>query len=143
MTPPVALSVKQPWAALIVAGVKLVEVRTWSARRRGRVLIHAGKVPDERPEAWVHVTTPELRAATEPRGGIVGEAELVGCRYYDTAEAFAADAGLHLNDPGWFTPPRLYGFEFRTARPLPFRRYAGFTMFFKVEESPETAVPGL
>ena len=27
MTEPVALSVRQPWAALIVAGVKLVEVR--------------------------------------------------------------------------------------------------------------------
>lgn len=142
MTPPVALSVKQPWAALIVAGAKLVEVRTWSARRRGWVLIHAGKLPDERPEAWAHVTSPELRAAAELRGGVVGEAELVGCRSYATAEAFAADAGLHLNDPGWFAPPRLYGFEFRAARPLPFRRYPGFTMFFKVDDSPGTAVPG-
>ncbi len=129
-----ALSVKQPWAALIVAGVKLVEVRTWGTRRRGRVLIHAGRVPDERPEAWAQVTTPELRAAAGQRGGIVGEAELVGCRTYDTAEAFAADAGVHLNDPGWFAPPRLHGFEFRAARPLPFRRVTGFTMFFRVPQ---------
>jgi hypothetical protein len=135
MTPPVALSVKQPWAALIVAGVKLVEVRTWSARRRGRVLIHAGKVPDERPEAWAHVTTPEMKVAAALRGGIIGEAELVGCRYYDTAEEFSADASLHLNDPGWFAPPRLYGFEFRAARPLPFRRFTGFTMFFRVADA--------
>ena len=132
MTTPVALSVKQPWAALIVAGVKLVEVRTWATRRRGRILIHAGRLPDERPEAWAQVTTPELRAAADLRGGIVGEADLTGCRYYDTAEAFADDAGRHLNDPGWFAPPRLYGFEFRDARPLPFRRYTGFTMFFRV-----------
>lgn len=142
-----ALSVKQPWAALIVAGVKLVEVRTWGTRRRGRVLIHAGRLPDERPEAWAHVNTPELTAAAEQRGGIVGEAELVGCRTYETAEAFADDAGRHLNDPGWFRPPRLYGFEFRAARPLPFRRVTGFTMFFRVpdctDESPGTAVPGL
>ena len=142
-----ALSVKQPWAALIVAGAKLVEVRTWGTRRRGRVLIHAGRLADERPEAWVHVTTPELREAAGQRGGIVGEAELVGCRTYETAEAFAADADTHLNDPGWFAPPRLYGFEFRAARPLPFRTLTGFTMFFRVPEStaesPGTAVPGL
>ena len=53
-----ALSVKQPWAALLAAGVKTVEVRTWPTGRRGRLLIHAGKVPDERPEAWAWVTTP-------------------------------------------------------------------------------------
>ena len=47
-----ALSVKQPWAALLVAGVKTVEVRTWPTARRGRVLIHAGKIPDDRPEGW-------------------------------------------------------------------------------------------
>ena len=134
MTAPYALSVKQPWAALIVAGVKRVEVRTWASRRRGRLLIHAGKVPDDRPEAWAHVATPELRAAAELRGGIVGEAELVGCRCYETAEAFTADAADHLNAPGWFAPPRLYGFEFRAARPLPFRPYPGFTMFFRVQD---------
>ncbi|HYH64246.1 MAG TPA: ASCH domain-containing protein [Urbifossiella sp.] len=142
-----ALSVKQPWAALIVAGVKLIEVRTWGTRRRGRVLIHAGRLPDDRPEAWAQVTTPELWAAADQRGGIVGEAELVGCRTYETAEAFAADAESHLNDPGWFVPPRLHGFEFRAARPLPFRKLTGFTMFFRVPDStadsPGTAVPGL
>src|SRR3712207_8348570 len=30
-----ALSVKQPWAALLAAGVKTVEVRTWPTNRRG------------------------------------------------------------------------------------------------------------
>ncbi len=130
--PLVALSVKQPWAALILAGRKTVEVRTWPTRRRGRVLIHAGKVPDPRPEAWAHVDTDELRLAAARVGGIVGEAEVVGCRVYDAAAAFAADAGVHLNAPGWFRPPRLYGFEFRAARPLPFRPCPGQVFFFAV-----------
>jgi hypothetical protein len=141
MTEPVALSVKQPWAALIAAGVKTVDVRTWVAARRGRIFIHAGKRPDDRPEAWAHVATPGLRAAAALVGGIVGEAELVGCREYATAEAFAADAAAHLNAPGWFAPPRLYGFEFRAARPVEFRTCKGLTMFFKVQEPRGTAVP--
>lgn len=41
-TPAKALSVRRPWANLIVAGHKTVENRTWSTRYRGAVVIHAG-----------------------------------------------------------------------------------------------------
>jgi conserved domain protein len=41
------LSIQQPWASLIVAGLKDVENRTWKTNYRGRVLIHASgkKIP--------------------------------------------------------------------------------------------------
>jgi hypothetical protein len=129
----VALSVKQPWAALLVAGLKTVEVRTWLTRRRGRVLIHAGKQIDDRPEAWEWITTPELLEATQLRGGIIGVGEIETCRTYDTAEAFAADAGLHLNAPDWFAPPRLHGFLFREVHPVAYYPCPGQTFFFAVE----------
>jgi hypothetical protein len=129
----VALSVKQPWAALIVAGLKTVEVRTWPTRRRGRVLIHAGKLADDRPHGWARVATPELMEATRLRGGIVGVAELAACRCYETAEAFAADEPAHLNAPDWFVPPRLYGFVFRDVRSVGYHPCPGQTMFFGVE----------
>jgi hypothetical protein len=130
--------VKQPWAALIVAGLKTVEVRTWPTRRRGPLLIHAAKVADPRPAAWEHVATPELLEAARLRGGIVGEVEIAGCREYPAPEAFAADADAHLNAPDWFAPPRLYGFVLRAARPLTFYPYPGNTMFFRV---PGLALP--
>src|SRR5437016_1110202 len=50
-----ALSIKQPWAALLVHGHKTIEVRRWPTARRGTILIHAARVPDERPEAWRRV----------------------------------------------------------------------------------------
>jgi len=37
-----ALSIQQPWASLIVAGIKDVENRTWSTRYRGPLAVHAG-----------------------------------------------------------------------------------------------------
>ena len=38
------LSVQQPWASLIVAGIKSVENRTWQPKQiPGRILIHASK----------------------------------------------------------------------------------------------------
>lgn len=43
-----AISVKQPWATLIIDGVKDIENRTWECPQRyigQRVLIHTGKSP--------------------------------------------------------------------------------------------------
>lgn len=36
-----ALSIKQPWAALIAHGIKDIENRTWRTKFRGRIFIHA------------------------------------------------------------------------------------------------------
>lgn len=36
------ITIKQPWAFLIVKGIKPIENRTWPTKFRGRVLIHAG-----------------------------------------------------------------------------------------------------
>jgi len=130
----VALSIKQPWAGLIVAGLKSIEVRTWSASRRGPVLIHASKVPDERPEGWSHVMTPAVRTLTELRGGIVGLANLVDCHEYATRAAFVTDRLKHLNDPSWFRLPRLFGHQFEDVQIIPFSPYTGQTMYFSVKK---------
>ena len=127
-----ALSVKQPWAALLAAGRKTVEVRTWGAARRGSVLIHAAKVPDPRPEGWAALDTPELKSLAGLQGGILGVADLADCLRYPTPEAFAADRARHLNAPGWFRPPQLFGFAFENARILPFAPWMGNTFFFAV-----------
>src|SRR5262245_48875861 len=106
-----ALSLKQPWAALLAHGRKTIEVRKWPTARRGRVLIHASRVPDERPEAWQHVP-PELTESAHLFGGILGAGEVIGCKVYRHLEAFTADQAQHLNEPAWFEAPALYGFTF-------------------------------
>lgn len=40
-----ALSVKQPFAALIAAGIKKYETRSWATKYRGPLLIHASLTP--------------------------------------------------------------------------------------------------
>ena len=127
-----ALSLKQPWAALLAHGLKTIEVRRWPTARRGRILIHAARVPDERPEAWAHMP-PELRETAQLLGGIVGAGDLLDCLAYRALEAFQADQPHHLNDPVWFQTP-LYGFRFSNLTVLPFRRYPGWMRFFAVEE---------
>ena len=41
-----AISVKQPWASLIISGIKDIENRKWKTNYRGRVLIHASNSTD-------------------------------------------------------------------------------------------------
>jgi len=128
----IALSIKQPWATLVVHGKKQLEIRRWSTSQRGRVLIHTGKVADSRDAAWVHVPK-ELHDFTELRGGIIGAVDVVGCQTYRSLEEFVKDRAQHLNEPEWFEKPALYGFRLANPEVLPFRSYPGWVRFFKVE----------
>jgi hypothetical protein len=130
-----ALSLRQPWAALLAAGRKTVEVRRWPTEHRGPVLIHAARLPDERPGVWAHLP-PELHDLARLTGGILGVGTLTECRVYPTAEAFRADQTAHLNDPAWFEAAGLYGFAFTDLAVLPFRRYPGWVRIFAVHDEP-------
>jgi hypothetical protein len=64
------LSVRQPWASLIMSGAKDVENRTWSTNYRGRLAIHAASRPDsEGVELYPDVDG--------PLGAILGTVELL------------------------------------------------------------------
>ena len=41
------LTIKQPWATLIMQGDKRFEFRSWQTKYRGDLLIHAGKGIDK------------------------------------------------------------------------------------------------
>jgi hypothetical protein len=143
MTAPLpALSIRQPWAGLIVAGRKSIEVRTWPTAHRGPLLIHASKIRDERPEAtqWV---TPAVAPFCAPTGGVVGRVDLIECRDYRTAAAFLADGDAHLNAPHWFLPHGLFGFRLADPVPVTFFPCSGQTRLFGVSgvEPPRIIFP--
>jgi hypothetical protein len=76
-----ALSVRQPWAWLIVNGVKDIENRSWRTHLRGPLLIHASSSLDGYAEniEWVR----RKRGISVPldlaRGGIVGVVDVIDC----------------------------------------------------------------
>ena len=88
------LSVRQPWAWLIVSGFKDVENRSWKTNYRGRLYIHAGKsfdwdtmdFPTHLPYVYrqlvIHyfgITDRRIVRHQEEFGAIVGCVELVDC----------------------------------------------------------------
>jgi hypothetical protein len=87
------LSLKQPWAELVLLGDKTIEIRKWNTNFRGKFLIHASRNPDE--DAMKRFGFEEL-----PFGFILGEAELVDVKHYNKEE-FEKDKDLHLATSEW------------------------------------------
>jgi hypothetical protein len=119
-----ALSIRQPWAWLILHAGKDIENREWRTRFRGRVLIHASKGMTRQEYADVDNMLIEDKFHCDhlpafdalERGGIIGSVEIVNC--------------VMQSDSPWFFG--CYGFVLRDPCPLPFRPYKGSLGFFEV-----------
>ncbi|MBQ9657740.1 MAG: ASCH domain-containing protein [Clostridia bacterium] len=68
------LSIREPWASLIINGYKEYEFRTWKTNYRGKILIHASR----NIEKDNIIRFEEIDLVYKP-GFIIGEAELVDC----------------------------------------------------------------
>lgn len=80
-----AITIKQPWASLIVDGLKDIENRTWKTKFRGRVLIHASMKP-MKPFKFTQEQTIEMMnhkafgiEHEHPNSCIIGSVEIVDC----------------------------------------------------------------
>ena len=76
----IALSIRQPWAWLIVNGFKNVENRTWKTPFRGEFLVHAGKTKNKQELSWaIDFVRPLGIVPVFRLGGIVGTAKITDC----------------------------------------------------------------
>ncbi len=112
------LSIRQPWAALVLAGLKEYETRRWKTRYRGPLAVHASTRLDDAMVAYC--CQPWLKALLKqagyssllnlPRGKVLGTVDLL--------EIIPLPAELHLSERerrlGDFRAGR---FAWRLARP--------------------------
>ena len=69
------LTIKQPWASLIMSGYKRFEFRSWKTHYRGPLLIHAGKGVDKEALVRLEKYLPDKL----PQGKILGKVNIVDC----------------------------------------------------------------
>jgi hypothetical protein len=116
-----ALSIRQPWAYLVAAGIKDIENRTWLTRYRGRLLIHAPKIVNhddiEYARSMAGAAGYELPEVLQT-GGIIGSVDLVDC--------------VTRHNSRWFYGP--YGFVLENAQLVEFRPLRGRLYLFNVIE---------
>lgn len=122
------LSIRQPWAWLILNAGKDIENRNWPTAYRGRFLIHAGKGMTreeyENAAGLLYEINPKIELPTFERldrGGVVGSVELVDCVRQSKSLWFFGDYGFVLRAPapmvfeackgrlGFFDIPRCDG----------------------------------
>ena len=72
------LTIKEPWATLIIEGYKKYEFRSWKTNYRGKILIHAGLTLEKNNSKKFENYNLEYS-----KGAIIGEAELVDCILVD------------------------------------------------------------
>jgi hypothetical protein len=82
------ISIKQPYACLICAGIKDIENRSWRTKFRGRILVHAGRTVIQ-PEFAIagQSSIKEIRFAAAVNfveenslaGAIIGSIEIIDC----------------------------------------------------------------
>lgn len=73
-----ALSIRQPWASLILDGRKSIEVRTWSTVYRGLLWIHTGRSASRE-------LLQRFDLERVFRGGFIGAARLGACLRMDAS----------------------------------------------------------
>ena len=128
-TLPVALSIRQPWAWLIIHAGKDIENRTWYGHYRGPLLIHAGKgmTRQEYSDCQVFVWDSFAETIALPafgdlqRGGLIGHVEIVDC--------------VTESQSSWFQGP--YGFVLKNPCPRTFTPCLGSLGFFNVPSQVE------
>jgi len=117
-----SITITQPWATLIVLGVKHYETRKWETRHRGELAIHAAK---DFPEPQRDLCRQEpfrsiLRRAgystwsTLPRSAVLGTVQLTDCLPVEDMPALDATE-LALGDYG----PGRWAWVLNGARRLP------------------------
>lgn len=74
------LTIKQPWASLIINGYKRYEFRSWYTNYRGELLIHAGKSVDK--EAMKRLE--KYLDFDIPIGKIIGKVNITNCVKLDS-----------------------------------------------------------
>jgi ASCH domain len=120
---PLCLSIRQPWAWLIVHGIKTIENRPRKHSHRGPVLVHASRTLDEDAFAKLAGRFGLPGRDDLPRGGIVGQCRIV-------------DAVTQSDDP-WFSGP--IGFVLAEARPVRFVPTRGALGFYAIDPADEAA----
>jgi len=128
-----ALSIKEPWAILVVSGEKSIEVRKWMGCPQhviGQdIAIHAGrKIDDSAPQEIRNRAFQVSGAWQGQRGGIIGKATLVDVLRF-TMSNFEDLYEAHLNPPAWFEDG-LIGLQLigpvRFPEMIPYRGRLGF-----------------
>jgi hypothetical protein len=95
------ITIQQPFASLVIMGVKKIETRSWSTRYRGPLLIHAAaSMPNF--NKWLCTQEPFIRYIQDlgelPLGKILGQVTIDSIINTSMLDDIAAKGIIHIPD---------------------------------------------
>ena len=117
------LSIRQPWAALIVRGIKPVDNRTWRTDYRGIVLIHAAQAYDHDNSDPVIERLYNIDPDALDYGAVIGMAYLADIVTQHRSPFFKGPYGWVFSQPRPVKPVPMRGYVrlFNARLPKPLR----------------------
>jgi hypothetical protein len=111
------LTIRQPWASLIMLGLKDIENRSWATSHRGPLAIHAAAkcTADWSPLIDDLLTRDDVNAL--PRGVILGVVTLTECVTAHSSRWFEGPVGWCVERPRVFRSPILHRGQLALAYP--------------------------
>lgn len=76
----IALGIQQPWAELILRGLKSIEIRNVTVAMRGPIYIYASQKMSPLADAKSAIEAHKIDTDQLPRAKVVGTIEIVDCR---------------------------------------------------------------
>lgn len=121
------LSIRQPWAELILRGIKTIEIRRLPFHRRETIYVYATREFSDLPGTREALERHDLPIENLPRGIVAGTVEIIDCREAVTDDSATACVPAKLlegryswvlGNPRRFDPPLVpwnlpYGMWFR------------------------------
>ncbi len=99
----IGLGIRQPWAELILRGIKTIEVRSQPTNVRGPIYLYVGKKLADIAAADEMVERHALDVDALPMGIIVGTVDIVDCRACKAADESSScvPPSVMKNKFGW------------------------------------------
>ena len=108
-----AISIRQPWAQLVIEGIKDIENRNWFTKYRGKLYIHAAKTFEKDAAEQLLKSHPYLKQiifdSTKLLGCVIGHIEMKDCVQVHPSEWFQGRYGFVLQNPEKIKPYSVKG----------------------------------
>ncbi|MBU3904891.1 MAG: ASCH domain-containing protein [Nanoarchaeota archaeon] len=123
-----ALTISQPYADLIINGVKIIELRKWNTNFRGKFLVHSSGVRIDKDECKIR----NMNQTKLIRGAIIGKVTLIDVKKYTNMKELMKDKNkwqVKFDVKKWAKFP-MYGFVLndsqRFKKPIKYKGNLGF-----------------
>lgn len=147
------LAVRQPWASLIVEGLKTIEVRSKPTNIRGKIAIYATDLRYSHSKVqeffdhfdnmlskklisdYVCNYASSMVPSSGPRGYIIGTVEITGCVKLRNDFEYSIYQNEHLSPAEYYKPDNTYYWDLKHpvkfSKPIPYKPPKGAIVWSK------------